>query len=313
MTTIDLSTPASEPLGLLDGLPRRVTLTLPELQLVARAAGGAPLPFDLTTPATASALDGRLGATPAAADAAAYAAALAALHDPADSLTRRGLVTDGRVDRALVGAVGLLATPRLALDLDLAVGGAQAKAWHRQGGDAVASLATTDGLVFELAWFPASAWADELARVAVLPNDLTVGASGVPGHLMLPVALATAGADAVRTGRHDLLPVLASHHPGARSADGSPVDADDVAAALTALTAESRGRLRALATDAGSSDPDRSPRRPVGVVAWVLVDDGWRAVRPVTGAGGDDLLELVAVSPHDLAAELAPVLAGVTA
>lgn len=312
MTTIDLSTPATEPLGLLDGLPRRVTLTLPELQLVARAAGDAPLPFDVATPTTATALDDRLGVTPAATDAAAYSAALAALHDPADSLTRRGLMTQGQVDRALVGAVGLLATPRLALDVDLAIGGAQAKAWHRQGGEAVASLATADGLVFELAWFPASAWAEELARVAALPSDLTVGTSAVPAHVILPVALATAGADAVRTGRHDLLPVLVAQHPGARDADGSPLEADDLTAALAALAAETRGRLRAMATDAGSSDPDRSSRRPVGVVAWVLVDDGWRAVRPVTG-GGIDLLELVTVAPLDLAVELAPVLAAVTA
>ena len=47
MPTIDLSTPPPPPATLLDGLPRRVTLTLPELRLVAERAGGAPLPFEL--------------------------------------------------------------------------------------------------------------------------------------------------------------------------------------------------------------------------------------------------------------------------
>ena len=49
----------------------------------------------------------------------------------------------------------------------------------------------------------------------------------------------------------------------------------------------------------------------VGVVAWTLVADGWRALR----AHHDDdglWLEVARVIPEDLAAELAPVLAGVS-
>jgi hypothetical protein len=310
MTTIDLSTPATAPLGLLDGLARRVTLTLPELLLVAEAAGGAPLPFQLTPPSPtgASVLDDRLGGSRTSADDAAYAAALAAFHDPADSLTRRGLRTRGVVDAGLAGAVGLLATPRLALDVDVAAGSTQAKAWHRQGGEAVASLGTVDGLVFELAWFPAALWADELARAAVLPEDLALGPSAVPVRMCLPAALAEAGADAVRGGRPDLLAVLVGQHPEAmHGPDGAALSAADAVGALTALRHETRGRLRVLATDAGSAG-----RGAVGVVAWVLVADGWRALRPrqhdVSG-----VLEVLEVGPDDLAAELAPVLAEVTA
>ncbi|MFN8195417.1 MAG: hypothetical protein U0R80_14175 [Nocardioidaceae bacterium] len=310
MGTIDLTTPATEPLGLLDGLPRRLTLTLPELHLVAQAAGGAPLPFELVEPRTpaASDLDDRLGAGRASTEAASYAAALAALHDPRDSLTRRGLMSRGVVDPGLTGAVGLLATPRLAVDVDVAAGSVQAKAWHRQGGEAVASLGTVDGLVFELAWFPAARWADELARAAVLPEDLALGGSEVPTRVTLPPELAESSAEAVRSHRADLLPVLLGHDPGAvRGPDGSPLAPADAERVLTALAREARGRLRVLATDAGSSG-----RGPVGVIAWVLVGDGWRALRP-RREDDTDVLEVVEVGPEDLAAELAPVLAEVSA
>lgn len=61
MPTVDLSTPPPTPLGLLDRLPRRVTLTLPELRLLAELAGGAPLPFESVDAAAPHALDDRLG------------------------------------------------------------------------------------------------------------------------------------------------------------------------------------------------------------------------------------------------------------
>lgn len=305
MTTIDLTIPQAEALGLLDGLPRRLTLTLPELQLVARQAGGAPLPFTEPSPAvTSSPLDARLGTGRILTEDTAYAAALAALHDPAESLIRRGLLRGGALEPGLVGAVGLLATPRLAVDLDVAVDGMRARAWHRQGGEAVASLATADGVVFELAWFPSSAWAAELSRAAVLPEDLALTTSAVPVRVAAPFALADAALEATRAGRADLLPVLAAQHAGAVAGpDGAPLPDGDVVALLTALAGETRGRLRALVTDAGA------PARAVAVVAWSLVADGWRAARALPGE--EDLVELVSVGPADLASELAPALAEV--
>ena len=51
MATVDLTTPPPPPTGLLDALPRRVSLTLPELRLAASLAGDAPLPFELAEPA----------------------------------------------------------------------------------------------------------------------------------------------------------------------------------------------------------------------------------------------------------------------
>ncbi|WP_205472669.1 hypothetical protein [Nocardioides sp. SYSU D00038] len=309
MSVVDLGTPPPRPAGLLDALPRRVTLTLPELRLVAERAGGAPLPFDEVSddPAGAPTLEGRLGATRSSTDAALRAAALASLPDPGTSLSRRGLLVgppgDGVVDEGLLGAVGLLATPTLALDLDVAVAGAQARAWHRRSGDAVAALSTSDGLVFELAWFPTTAWAGEVARVAVLPEDLPLRDSDVP-DLDLPYELADAGAEAVRTHRADLLPVLVAQHAGeVVTPDGDPVPDAEAAAALGALAEEAQGRVRALVADVSGRDTT-----VVGVVAWTLLADGWRSLTPV--ADDDGLrVRVRRVEPDRLAAELAPVIA----
>jgi hypothetical protein len=315
MPTIDLGPPRPTPHDLLDGLPRRVALTLPELRFVATHANGAPLPFDLpeTEPAGGEdgGLDDRLGGSRGSPEQAAYAATLARLHDPATSLSRRGLLVggpeDGVVEPGLLGAVGLLATPTVAVDLDIAAGPVQVKSWHRQNGGAVAALSTQDGLVFELAWFPTWAWAAELARAGVVPEDLPLRDSVVPDHVTLPHDLADAAIEAARTHRTDLVPVLVDQHPGAATdGSGRELAADEVVRALTGLATEARGRLRALVADVSGEETST-----VGVVAWTLVADGWRALRPHHGDDGVRL-EVARVIPEDLAAELAPVLAEVS-
>lgn len=311
MATIDLGPPRPTPHDLLDGLPRRVALTLPELRFVAERANGAPLPFDVREPgASEGDLDDRLGRSRGVGDHTAYAEALGRLHDPATSLSRRGLLVGGpddcAVDEGIVGAVGLLATPAVAVDLDVAAGPVQGKAWHRQSGGAVAALSTQDGLVFELAWFPTWAWSAELARVAVVPEDLPLADSAVPDRLDLPHELADAAIEAARTHRTDLVPVLVGQRQGAVT-DGSGRELTDAEAtgALTALATEARGRLRALVADVSGDETTT-----VGVLAWTLVADGWRALR---GHRDEDglRLEVARVIPDDLAAELAPVLAEV--
>lgn len=292
MAIIDLGTPPAASSGLLESLPRRLSLTLPELRLLAEHAGGAPLPFDGADEPDRT-LSGRLGRTPATSEDEVYAAALEALHEPRTSLTRRGLLADAAADEGLLGAIGLLATPTVAIDLDVSVGADRVRAWHRQRAGAVASLATTDGLVFELAWFPTEKWADELARVAVLPEDHAGRASAVPRSVDLPYELLDAAVEAVRSHRADLLPVLAA-------------DRVELVPVLAALATEPVGRLRALVADVSSS-----ATTVVGVVSWVLLADGWRALRPRC-ADGVDQVEVHAVRAGDLAAELAPVLAEVT-
>lgn len=307
MSTIDLSTPPPAPDGLLDALPRRAALTLPELRLVAEAAGGAPLPFDLAEKAEAAALEDRLGQSRGTVEDQTYREVLDSLHDPHSSLRRRGLLVDGNVDNGLLGAVGLLATPHLALDIEVVADHVQAKAWHRQAGEAVATLSTVDGIVFELAWFPTASWTTELARVAVIPEDLSLHDSGVPVRFDVPYELADAAAEALRSSRADLVSVLTARHSGeVHDGSGTPLTDVDTGRALAALGSETRGRLRVLAADV--SGPETSV---VGVVSWVLVADGWRALVPhrLDGAARVDVRR---VEPEDLAADLAPVLAEVT-
>lgn len=310
MPTIDLSTPPPPPDGLLDALPRRAALTMPELLLVAEAAGGAPLPFEVAEPGDPTGgpgLEDRLGQSRGTVEDQTYRDVLGTLHDPQSSLRRRGLIVDGEVDEGLRGAVGLLATPHLALDIDVVADQVQAKAWHRQSGEAVATLSTVDGLVFELAWFPTSSWPTELARVAVVPEDLSLHESGVPARVDLPYELADAAAEALRSSRADLVPVLAGRHPGAvHDGAGGELTEVETQRALSALGAETRGRLRVLAADV--SGPETSV---VGVVSWVLVADGWRALTPHRV---DDQARVAVrrVEPGDLAADLAPVLAEVS-
>ncbi|WP_134740996.1 hypothetical protein [Nocardioides sp. 503] len=307
MTTIDLSTPPPPPVGTLEALPRRATLTLAELRLVAEHAGGAPLPFDLAAPPEAPPLEGRLGQTRGTSEDQAYADAVATLHEGSDSLGRRGLMVGGVVDEGLVGAVGLLATPTLALDLDVTADSVQAKSWHRQAGDAVATLATVDGIVFELAWFPTAHWPSELARVAVVPEDLALRDSVVPDEVDLPYELVDAAVEAAAASRNDLLPVLASQHSqAARDAAGRALGESELVAILTALVGETQGRLRGMVADVSTESTT-----VVGVVSWVLLADGWRALCPHLE---HEVLRVRVqrVDAADLAPHLAPVLAEVS-
>ncbi|MDT0184994.1 hypothetical protein Q9S36_32910 [Microbacterium sp. ARD31] len=309
MVTIDLTTPPTPPASFLDGMARRLALTLPELRLVAELAGGAPLPFDLAAGdaagAGAGSLSGRLGQSRGSVEDSAYTDAIGTLHDPRDTLRRRGLLTDEGADAGIVGAVGLLATPRLALDIDVAAGATQVKAWHRHSGGAVASLSTCDGIVFELAWFPADQWTVELARVTAVPEEVPLGTSHVPDLLDVPYALADAIGEALRSGRSDLVPVLIGQAEGQVLADGEPLGDAEAAAALSAVHAESRGRLRILAAEVAER-----ATTAVGVVSWVMLRDGWHSLTPRHDDGAR--VAVRRVDPDDLPTELAPVLAQVT-
>jgi hypothetical protein len=111
----------------------------------------------------------------------------------------------------------------------------------------------------------------------------------------------------VRSHRSDLLPVpAAQHHGRVTDETGDPLTDLEVGTVLTALANEPQGRLRALVADVS-----QAARPTVGVVAWTLVGDGWRALRPHT-VDERPHLELRRVIPEDLPADLAPVLAAVT-
>ena len=88
--------------------------------------------------------------------------------------------------------------------------------------------------------------------------------------------------------------------------DGTPLDAVQVQGLLAAIAVESRGRLRALSVAVQGQQPVPA----AGVVSWLLLADGWHAVR-AHGPGEALRIELALVEPGDLAACLAPVLAEV--
>ncbi|MEZ5094476.1 hypothetical protein [Nocardioides sp.] len=317
MTVVDLTTtPAPEPAGLLDGLPRRVGLTLAELRHAARLAGGAPLPFDDAATAggvapggrPADRLADRLGEEATGAAGPAYDRIVAGLPDPASSLGRRGLAQGTALDAGLAGALGLLATPRLAVDLDLATPTGRVRSWHRQRGPAVATLSTADGVLFEVAWCHASQWTDELARVATVP-ELPTGPEEPDERarrtVLLPFELADAATEAQTAGRHDVLPALLDQAGPVTDVQGRALERAEALAALSGLAAATHGRLRALATDVTRTDA-----LPVATVAWLLGDRGWLALEPASGATAT--LRLAPVRPVDLGGALAPALAAVT-
>ena len=256
--------------------------------------------------ALGAALDDRLGARPQDLVRERLRRVPSHPHDPAATLERRGLVVDGAVEEGVRGALGLLATPELALDLDVRVDGTQVHAWHRQADGAVAELATADGVVFELAWFALEHWSTELGRVGRLPEDVELRRSALPPVVDLPFELLDAASEAARTHRPDLLPVLAQRYSGTvLTEDGLPLDAVQTQGALAAIAEESHGRLRALSAAVGA---DR--HRPTGIVSWLLLADGWHSLR-AHGPGEALRIELRLVGPEELATCLAPVLAEV--
>ena len=143
--------------------------------------------------------------------------------------------------------------------------------------------------------------AAELARVAVVPEDLVLHDSAVPGRFDLPHELADAALEATRA-------TVTSWCRCWSASTGTRSHADCPAARrghhhLWRAGRESRGRLRALVAEV-----DGEEASTVGVLAWTLVADGWRALRPHE-TDGRLHLEVARVIPEDLAAELAPVLA----
>lgn len=283
--------------------PRRIGLSLPELQHAAAAAGGTPLPFEIRDAAPASAMEARLGTTPATARDSAYRSALAGLPEPNRSLTQRGLLAGEALDEGLAGALGLLGSPSVVLDLDVRVGEVQLRGWHRRRGDTVAMLSTIDGVVFELAWCHVDGWPAELARVSAPSAEWQQGQSVVPSYVDLPWELAEAASEAIATDRNDLVPVLVARHSGQTlGTDGAVLPDAEVIRLLTGMAIEAHGRLRAIV---GRVRPDAQD--VVGLCARTLLADGWRALRP----HGDEVrrLEMTAAGPESLAADLAPLLA----
>ena len=292
-------------------MPRRLALTLPELRLVAELAGGAPLPSTcVRAPPVpdARSLAGRLGESRGSRRGLRvhrrprHAARPGGHPAPARPGDRRRAPTP-----AWSAPSACSPRPGLALDIDVAAGGTQVKAWHRQAGDAVASLSTCDGIVFELAWFPVDQWTTELARVGGPRGPAGRRASHVPAHSTSPSPSPTRSARRCAPAAptwsrcwwaRPTATVLAPTARAAGRAESTPCS--------RASHTEGRGRLRVLAAEVSGDETTVGRRRLVGAARRRLALP--HAPQTTTAPA----CAVARVDPADLATELAPVLAQVT-
>lgn len=267
--------------------PARVVLSLAEVVLAARLAGDVPLPF-APSAASRGRMATRLAGTRPHREQEVLAAELARVGDTgpdgaAAELARRGMLGADGVDARLADALrGLGEAPRLAV-LDVVVtagsGDRPLRAWWGVGGGAVSGLVLRGATTLEVVSAPLGAWVAELVR-------------------LVPAATAPLPADPVTLAAEAFLGALAAHRRGR----------PDLAAALVPgredllrdLAGRCRGRLRLLVVR-------RHAVAPSAVTVWVLLDDGWRALRPLPGAR----VEVAPRRPADLGLSSWPWLRGV--
>ena len=298
MVTIDLTTPPPPARQ----LPRRAAppggAHAPRAAAVAELAGGAPLPFDLAEAAGPACPRGPPRPVPRhrRGHGVRRRAGLAAR--PGDSLRRRGLLTDAGIDAGLAGAIGLLATPH-ARARPRRGRRRHARSRPGTGRPATRSPRWPPSTASSSSWRgspPTSGPASSPGSPSI-PEDVDLSESAVPAHVDLPFELVDATGEALRAGRSDLVPVLMSQH-GEGIVDG------DAEPARRHGRRHRRGRR-----------PHRGPRPPagagrqvsdaattvVGVVSWVLLADGWHALRPHHGGRRPTASSVRRVDPADLA------------
>lgn len=244
--------------------PVRVVLSLAEVVLAARLSGDLPLP--LAPPAAGPGrMATRLAGTRPHRAQEELAAELARVEDAgpdgaAAALARRGLLGADGVEPRLVATLRALSEAPLLAVLDVVVagggGGRPLRAWWGAGEGVLSGLVLHGATTLELVSAPVVAWVAEVARL--VPAGPT-GASGEPVTLASEAFLGALAAH--RRGRPDLVAALAPSH----------------AELLAELAGRCRGRLRLLVVR-------RHADAPPAVTVWVLLDDGWRSLRPVRGA-----------------------------
>ena len=256
-------------------LPRRVVLTLADLVRAAQLAD-APLPLRVDAFASGQLADRLRGASPSPPDDVRRA-----LGEP-DHLGELGLLDDGDLVPEAALALRVLAGGSLTVRLDLVArrrgGVVPLRSWFGVGPGLVAQLSTSSGRDLELAWFAPELWTSQLVRTLAFSRPAPSG-SGLPESVSMPSEDLVAGCAAVRAGRTDVLGAWSPRH----------------AAAVTALEATCRGRLRVLVRGRGRA----------AVTSWVLHDDGWRELRPGPAA----TVRLRRRDPRVIASWLAPAVA----
>ncbi|MEO5652618.1 MAG: hypothetical protein ABIN79_00100 [Marmoricola sp.] len=332
MATVDLGVlPGTEPDPLheaqrdLDPVPRRVRLSLAELLLLARLCE-TRLPFPVE-PGASSGLTERLGDTPDGRGRELMARELARVDDtgpgsPVDRLREQGLLhgddpTTAQVEPEVVTALRLLGAPEQTVWIDLGrvhPFKVQLHAWHHARAEGLATLATLDALSFELTWVAPAGWRAELARAATVSLAEPATAQGFPDEVVIGHDLLVAGLEAVRAGRWEVLAELCRLECATMRVEGRPVDAAEAAILLQRLDSETVGRLRAsvgLLLDAGGRRDSAELQAPPGrrgLVSWVLLADGWRALIPLTDSA-EHLVVVRRVEPDDLGSAVADLFA----
>ena len=311
LPTVDLATPPPAPAGTLQGLPRRVALTLPELRLLAEKAGGAPLPFDVAESGAHRRQPARDPPRPVPGRRPTRRPTpprSSTLHDPTESLTRRGLLDGDRADAGVVGALGLLATPAIALDLDVAAGPVRGRAWHRQRGSAVA--------------VPVHRRRHRLRAGVVRERPLArrAGPDGrrARGHRARRLHRPRARRPPLRAARRGrrgaaLRPLRPARRP---SSPTTPAPPSTPTASPSTTPPRPRSSPRSSARPAAGCAPWSPTSRPAAVSSacsrGCCSSDGWRVLRPHHEEDAHRV-EVRRVEPADLASVLGPVLAEVTA
>lgn len=293
-------------------VPWRVRLRLDELVLAARLAGDAPLPVPVG-PAGGDRLSDRLAGTPLSEARELLDTALARVDDtgPAGaraSLTGRELIDGDTVAPALGAALAVLAAGPLGVLLDVAAargsGTSRLRSWFGVEPGLVAQLSTGDGLDYELAWFDPRLWVSQVARSATVAPMTPGTPRPLPDYVSLPSELLAGSEKAFSEERSDLVPVMASTHPG-RVRLGEPgevreADIEEVVSLLGTLGTACRGRLRLVTLR-------RDRDEPPAVTAWLLFDDGWHELRP----GREATSVLRRRRPVDLGLVTLPLIAAV--
>jgi hypothetical protein len=227
-------------------------------------------------------------------------------------LARSALLSDGTVHADLAAALAGFADPIAHVDLDLALrhpaGTTRLNSWHRRHGAGITAVTLAGGSV-ELAWWPDARWAAELARI-VTPSGPTTPAPALPrvgppaAYLRMPYELLLASGPAVRERRAGVLSELLERHRGrVIGHDGTALTPASANEQVVLLHTGERGRLQVSVAGTG---------RRLGLVTWVLFDDGWRELTPAPYAG-EPVVVVRSVEPARLGGIVARLVAAVAA
>jgi hypothetical protein len=305
---VDLTSPAPAA----DTRPRRLPVTLAELDALAERLEHLPLPVRAAAPVD-SRLQERMDGAPRASEATEPSAVRSSLRD-------KGLTvesTDDQPDdvppavRASLAALAL-GTPRIELRAVVDRGGARVPltAWFGVLGPVATGLATVDGRTFELSFLGVEHLRGELVRALPDPAGDDPAPRLPAGGLRLPWEALTAATDAGERGRGDLVHRLAERVAAQRPDLG--LSAPEVVRALADVRTALRGRLRATVTGGRpAADATGAAETPgVGVLSWLLLGDRWHVLAPVREPGRRDVL-LRPVAAEDLPEQVAELVAEV--